>query len=155
MDLKRGIDASVKIVIEELENIAKPISKPEEIQQVATISANGDAVIGRMVAEAFEKVGKDGTITVAEGKTLDHELEVVEGMKFDRGYISPYFVTDNKAQKCVFTDPLILLFDKKISSVHSILPVLEHVAKAQRPLVIVAEDVDGEALATMVVNKLR
>jgi len=155
MDLKRGIDASVKLVIEDLEKRRTDISKPEEIQQVATISANGDAVIGRMVAEAFEKVGKDGTITVAEGKTLDHELEVVEGMKFDRGYISPYFVTDTKAQKCVFTDPLILLFDKKISSVQSILPVLEHVAKVQRPLVIVAEDVDGEALATMVVNKLR
>ncbi|CAK0853118.1 unnamed protein product [Prorocentrum cordatum] len=155
MDLKRGIDASVKLVIEDLEKRRTDISKPEEIQQVATISANGDAVIGRMVAEAFEKVGKDGTITVAEGKTMDHELEVVEGMKFDRGYISPHFVTDTKAQKCVFTDPLILLFDKKISSVQSILPVLEHVAKAQRPLVIVAEDVDGEALATMVVNKLR
>merc|ERR1719343_130874 len=133
MDLKRGIDASVKLVIDDLEKRRTDISKPEEIQQVATISANGDAVIGRMVAEAFEKVGKDGTITVAEGKTLDHELEVVEGMKFDRGYISPYFVTDNKAQKCVLTDPLILLFDKKISSVQAVLPVLEHASKVQRP----------------------
>jgi len=132
MDLKRGIDASVKLVVDDLEKRRTDISKPEEIQQVATISANGDAVIGRMVAEAFEKVGKDGTITVAEGKTLDHELEVLEGMKFDRGYISPYFVTDQKAQKVAFTDPLILIYDKKISSVQMILPVLEHVAKAQR-----------------------
>merc|ERR1719145_579439 len=108
-----------------------------------------------MISDAFKKVGRAGTITVSDGKTLDHELEVVEGMKIDRGYISPHFVSDTKAQKCQFQDPLILLFDKKISTVQSILPVLEHVAKAQRPLVIVAEDVDGEALATMVVNKLR
>jgi len=155
MDLKRGIDAAVKTVLEELENIAKPISKPEEIAQVATISANGDVVIGRMVADAFEKVGKQGTITVAEGKTLDHELEVVEGMKFDRGFISPYFITDAKAQKCVFADPLVLLYDKKISTVQSLLPVLEHAAKAQRPLLVIAEDVENEALATVIVNKLR
>merc|ERR1719188_2816492 len=115
MDLKRGIDSAVKLVIEDLESRAKPISKSEEICQVATISANGDQVIGKMVADAFEKVGKDGTITVAEGKTMEHELDVVEGMKFDRGFISPYFITDNKAQKCAFTDPLILLYDKKIS----------------------------------------
>jgi len=155
MDLKRGIDASVKVVLEELQRMAKPIAKPEEIKQVATISANGDTSIGGMVAEAFERVGKAGTITVAEGKTMEHELEVVEGMKFDRGFISPYFVTDAKAQKCQMADPLILIYDKKISSVQNILPVLEHTAKVQRPLVIVAEDVDGEALATMIVNKLR
>merc|ERR1719410_1218425 len=155
MDLKRGIDTSVKVVIDDLEKMAKQISKPEEIKQVATISANGDTAIGGMVAEAFERVGKDGTITVAEGKTMEHELEVVEGMKFDRGFISPYFVTDNKAQKCVLQDPLVLIFDKKISSVQSILPVLEHVAKVQRPLLIVAEDVEAEALATLIVNKLR
>merc|ERR1719436_740676 len=155
MDLKRGIDAAVKSVLDELEKMAKPISSPEEIRQVATISANGDAGIGGLVAEAFEKVGKDGTITVAEGKTMEHELEVVEGMKFDRGYISPYFVTDTKAQKCHFENPLILIFDKKISTVQALLPVLEHVAKAQRPLLIVAEDVENEALATMIVNKLR
>merc|ERR1719316_2320228 len=155
MDLKRGIDAAVKVVTEDLENRAKPISSPAEIKQVATIASNGDEAIGQMIAEAFEKVGKDGTITVAEGKTIDHELEVVEGMKFDRGYISPYFITDSKAQKVHFADPLILLYDKKISTVQSILPVLEHVAKAQRPLLIVAEDVEAEALATMVVNKLR
>merc|ERR1719469_1466208 len=155
MDLKRGIDTSVKTVLEDLEKRAVPISKPEEICSVATISANGDTVIGKMVADAFERVGKDGTITVAEGKTMEHELEVVEGMKFDRGFISPYFVTDTKAQKCHFTDPLILIYDKKISTVQSIVPVLEHASKAQRPLFIVAEDVENEALATLVVNKLR
>ncbi|CAL1133803.1 unnamed protein product [Cladocopium goreaui] len=155
MDLKRGIDAAVKLVLEELEKISKPISNPSEIQQVATISANGDAGIGKMVADAFEKVGKQGTITVAEGKTLDHELEIVEGMKIDRGYISPYFITDTKAQKCVLSKPLVLIYDKKISSVQSILPILEHAAKAQRPLLIIAEDVENEALATMIVNKLR
>merc|ERR1719469_1086327 len=120
MDLKRGIDASVKAVIADLEKRATAISKPEEIRQVATIFANGDTAIGTMVANAFEKVGKAGTITVADGKTLQHELEVVEGMKFDRGYISPHFVTDTKTQKCQFTDPLILLFDKKISTVQSL-----------------------------------
>merc|ERR1719163_505929 len=155
MDLKRGIDAAVKTVIEDLGARAKQTSDPEEIKQVATIASNGDEAIGQMIAEAFEKVGKDGTITVAEGKTIDHELEVVEGMKFDRGYISPYFMTDNKAQKAHFTDPLVLLYDKKISTVQSILPALEHAAKAQRPLLIIAEDVEAEALATMVVNKLR
>merc|ERR1719446_585722 len=155
MDVKRGIDTAVKTVLEELEKMAKPIASPEEIKQVATISANGDTIIGGMVASAFERVGKDGTITVAEGKTMEHELEVVEGMKFDRGFISPYFVTDNKAQKCSFADPLILLYDKKISTIQSILPVLEHAAKVQRPLLLIAEDVEAEALATMVVNKLR
>merc|ERR1719361_210632 len=155
MDLKRGIDVAVKSVLEDLEGLAKPISKPEEISQVATISANGDVAIGKMVADAFERVGKDGTITVSEGKTMEHELEVVEGMKFDRGFISPHFITDTKAQKCQLADPLILLYDKKISTVQSILPVLEHVAKVQRPLFIVSEDMEGEALATMIVNKLR
>merc|ERR1712045_919768 len=110
---------------------------------------------GKMVADAFEKVGKDGTITVAEGKTMEHELEVVEGMKFDRGFISPYFVTDAKAQKCAFQDPLILIHDKKISTVQSIVPALEHASKVQKPLLIVAEDVENEALATLIVNKLR
>merc|ERR1719361_502746 len=113
MDLKRGIDVAVKSVLENLEGLAKPISKPEEISQVATISANGDVAIGKMVADAFEKVGKTGTITVAEGKTMEHELEVVEGMKFDRGYISPHFITDTKLQKCHLVDPLILLYDMK------------------------------------------
>jgi len=155
MDLKRGIDAAVKVVLEELDKMAKPVAKTEEIAQVATISSNGDEVIGNMVADAFDKVGKSGTITVAEGKTMEHELEVVEGMKFDRGFISPYFITDQKAQQCVLNDPLVLIYDKKISSVQSALPVLEQVAKAQRPLLIIAEDVENEALATLIVNKLR
>merc|ERR1719215_917028 len=155
MDLKRGIDAAVKLVLEDLEKRSTPISKPEEIKQVATISANGDIAIGQMVADAFERVGKDGTITVSDGKTLEHELEVVEGMKFDRGYISPYFLTDAKAQKAELEDPLILLYEKKISTVQAILPILEQVAKAQKPLVVIAEDIDGEALALLVVNKLR
>merc|ERR1712137_583721 len=156
-DVKRGIDASVKCIVLDLEGRAKPISRPEEISQVATIASNNDVVIGKMIADAFEKVGKKGTITVAEGKTLDHELEVVEGMKFDRGYISPYFVTDHKAQNVSFNDPLVLLFDKKISTVESILPVLEHVAKApgKKPLLIIAEDVENEARTTLILNKLR
>merc|ERR1719453_1826829 len=126
MDVKRGIDAACKTVVQDLEDRAKPISSPAEIKQVATIASNGDDAIGSMIAEAFEKVGKDGTITVAEGRTIEHELEVVEGMKFDRGYISPYFITDTKAQKVQMTDPLVLLYDKKISTLPSILPVLEH-----------------------------
>merc|ERR1719226_286866 len=129
MDLKRGVDAAVKHVLEDLEVRAKPISSPEEISQVATIASNGDTTIGRMIADAFEKVGNNGTITVSEGKTMEHELEVVEGLKFDRGFISPHFVTDTKAQKVQFADPLVLIFDKKISTVQSILPVLEHTTK--------------------------
>lgn len=155
MDLKRGIDAAVKIVLEDLTTNAKAITTPQEIMQVATIASNGDKVIGNLIAKAFEKVGKDGTITVSEGKTLEHELEVVEGMKFDRGYISPYFVTNQKSLKVEFDNPLVLLYEKKISTIQSILPILEHVVKVQRPLLIIAEDVDGEALATLVVNKLR
>ena len=155
MDLKRGIDAAVKVVLEDLSTNAKAITTPQEIMQVATIASNGDKVIGNLIAQAFEKVGKDGTITVSEGKTLEHELEVVEGMKFDRGYISPYFVTNQKTLKTEFENPLVLIYEKKISTIQSILPILEHVVKVQRPLVIIAEDVDGEALATLVVNKLR
>jgi chaperonin GroEL len=155
MDLKRGIDAAVKVVLEDLTFNAKPITTPQEIMQVATIASNGDKVIGNLIAQAFEKVGKDGTITVSEGKTLEHELEVVEGMKFDRGYISPYFVNNQKSLKVEFDNPLVLLYEKKISTIQSILPILEHVVKVQRPLLIIAEDVDGEALATLVVNKLR
>merc|ERR1719316_1066821 len=155
MDVKRGIDAAVKCVLDELQKSAKPISSPEEIQQVATIASNGDITIGKMIAEAFEKVGKEGTITVSDGKTMEHELEVVEGMKIDRGYISPYFITDSKTQKCELADPLILIHDKKISSLQGILPVLEHAAAQKRPLLIIAEDVDNEALATRIINKLR
>ncbi len=155
MDLKRGIDAGVKAVVAELATMAKDISTSEEIAQVATISANSDYVIGKLVSDAFEKVGRDGTITVSDGKTMEHQLEVVEGLKFDRGYISPYFITNNKTQKVEFENPLILIHDKKISSVQSILPVLEHAVRSQQQLLIIAEDIDGEALSTLVVNKLR
>jgi len=155
MDIKRGMDQAVKIVLEDLAAQATMISSPESIKSVATIAANGDEQIGNLITEAFEKVGKDGTITVKDGKTMQHELEVVEGMQFDRGYISPYFITNAKAQKVEMESPLILLHEKKISSVQSILPILEQVAKVQKPLIIVAEDIDGEALALLIVNKLR
>jgi len=155
MDIKRGMDQAVKIVLEDLAAQATTISSPESIKSVATIAANGDEQIGSMITEAFEKVGKDGTITVADGKTLHHELDVVEGMQLDRGYISPYFITNAKAQKVELENPLILLHEKKISSVQSILPILEQVAKVQKPLLLIAEDIDGEALALLIVNKLR
>merc|ERR1719486_1737312 len=149
------MDAAMKAVLDDLSSQASKIEGSEEIRNVATIAANGDEEIGDMITKAFEKVGKDGTITISDGKTLVNELEVVEGMRFDRGFISPHFVTDMKAQKVEFENPLILLHEKKISTVQSILPVLEQVAKAQRPLLIIAEDIDGEALATLIVNKLR
>lgn len=155
MDIKRGMDQAVKVVLEDLSEQTTMIESPDAIRSVATIAANGDELIGNLITQAFEKVGKDGTITVSDGKTLEHELEVVEGMKFDRGYISPYFLTDAKAQKAELEDPLILLYEKKISTVQALLPVLEQVAKAQKPLVVIAEDIDGEALALLVVNKLR
>jgi chaperonin GroEL len=155
MDIKRGMDQAVKIVLEDLAAQATMIDSPDSIKSVATIAANGDTVIGNLITSAFEKVGKDGTITVSDGKTLEHELEVVEGMKLDRGYISPYFITNNKMQKVELENPLVLLYDKKISTVQAILPVLEQVSKAQRPLLLMAEDIDGEALAVLIVNKLR
>jgi len=155
MDIKRGMDQAVKVVLEDLSEQTTMIESPDAIRSVATIAANGDELIGNLITQAFEKVGKDGTITVSDGKTLEHELEVVEGMKFDRGYISPYFLTDAKAQVAELEDPLILLYEKKISTVQAILPVLEQVAKAQKPLLVIAEDIDGEALALLVVNKLR
>merc|ERR1719253_2140838 len=155
MDLKRGMDAAVKAVLEDLSSQATKIDSSEDIRNVATIAANGDKEIGAMITEAFDRVGKDGTITISDGKTLENELEVVEGMRFDRGFISPHFVTDAKAQKVDFENPLVLLHEKKISTVQSMLPILEHSAKAQRPLLIIAEDIDGDALATLVVNKLR
>jgi len=155
MDIKRGMDQAVKIVLEDLAAQATMIDSPASIKSVATIASNGDEVIGELITRAFEKVGKDGTITVSDGKTLEHELEVVEGMKLDRGYISPYFITNNKLQKVEMENPLVLLFDKKISTVQAILPVLEQVSKAQRPLLLMAEDIDGEALAVLIVNKLR
>jgi len=155
MDIKRGMDHAVKVVLDDLAAQAVMIESPSSINSVATIASNGDTVIGDLITQAFEKVGKDGTITVQDGKTLSHELEVVEGMKFDRGYISPYFVTDAKTQNVEMENPLVLVFDKKISSVQAILPLLEQVAKLQRPLLLIAEDVDGEALALLIVNKLR
>jgi len=155
MDIKRGMDQASKLVLEDLAQQAIMIETPDKIKSVATIAANGDEQIGRMITEAFEKVGKDGTITVSDGKTMEHELEVVEGMSLERGYISPYFITNVKAQKVELENPLVLLFDKKISSVQAILPLLEQVAKVQKPLLIIAEDVDGEALSMLIVNKLR
>ncbi|XP_078442905.1 chaperonin CPN60-2, mitochondrial isoform X2 [Wolffia australiana] len=155
MDLRRGISMAVDSVITNLKSRARMISTSEEIAQVGTISANGEREIGELIAKAMEKVGKEGVITVADGKTLDNELEVVEGMKLDRGFISPYFITDPKNQKCELEDPLILIHEKKISSINAVVKVLELSLKKQRPLLIVAEDVESEALATLILNKLR
>merc|ERR1719499_2688797 len=155
MDIKRGMDQAAKVVLEDLSSQAIMIDSPDSIKNVATIAANGDESIGKMIMDAFEKVGKDGTITVQDGKTLEHELEVVEGMRLDRGFISPYFITNAKAQKVEMEDSLVLLYEKKISSVQTILPVLEQVAKLQKPLLVIAEDIDSEALALLIVNKLR
>jgi chaperonin GroEL len=155
MDLKRGIDAAVAAVIDEVKKMSTPTKGKEDIAQVGTISANGDTEIGEMIAEAMKKVGKEGVITVEEAKTMASELDVVEGMQFDRGYLSPYFVTDSERMECVLQDAYILTHEKKISNMKELLPVLEQVAKQGKPLVIIAEDVDGEALATLVVNKLR
>ncbi len=155
MDLKRGIDKAVSTVVDELKKLSKPCATNKEIAQVATISANSDSAIGDIIAEAMEKAGKEGVITIEEGKSLHNELEVVEGMQFDRGYISPYFINQPDKQMAVLEDPMILLHDKKISSIRDLLPVLEEVAKAGKPLLIIAEDVDGEALATLVVNSMR
>lgn len=155
LDLKRGIQLAVDHVVDTLETISRPISSKEEVGQVGTISANADEEIGQMIADAMERVGKEGVITVQDGKTLENELEVVEGMKFDRGYISPYFITNPKTQEVELENPLILLVEKKVSSIQQILPLMEHVVKSQQTLLIVAEDVESEALATLVVNKLR
>src|SRR5499433_2348909 len=155
MELKRGIDQAVTTVVESLKSLSTPTKGKEDIAQVVTISANGDTEIGEMIAEAMKKVGKEGVITVEEAKTLHSELDVVEGMQFDRGYLSPYFVTDSERMEVVLNDAYILSHEKKISSMKELLPVLEQVAKQGKPLLIIAEDVDGEALATLVVNKLR
>ncbi|MBK1705923.1 chaperonin GroEL [Halochromatium glycolicum] len=155
MDLKRGIDKAVEAAVAELKDISKPCSNNKEIAQVGTISANADESIGEIIAEAMEKVGKEGVITVEEGKSLHNELDVVEGMQFDRGYLSPYFVNNQQSQTAELEEPFILLHDKKISNIRDLLPVLEAVAKAGRPLMIVAEDIEGEALATLVVNSIR
>ncbi|WP_240125417.1 chaperonin GroEL [Thermomonas alba] len=155
MDLKRGIDKAVNAAVEELKKISKPSSTSKEIAQVGTISANSDANIGQLIAQAMDKVGKEGVITVEDGSGLENELDVVEGMQFDRGYLSPYFINNQQSMQCELDDPYILLHDKKISNVRDLLPVLEGVAKAGKPLLIVAEEVEGEALATLVVNTIR
>ncbi|MDQ7837349.1 MAG: chaperonin GroEL [Thermodesulfobacteriota bacterium] len=155
MAIKRGIDKAVEAVVDELKKISKPTKDQKEIAQVGTISANNDSTIGNIIAEAMEKVGKEGVITVEEAKSMETTLDVVEGMQFDRGYISPYFVTDPEKMEAVLSDPYILLNEKKISNMKDLLPVLEQIAKMGRPLLILSEDVEGEALATLVVNKLR
>src|SRR5206468_7575693 len=153
MDLKRGIDLAAEAVVEDLKRNAKKITSNDEIAQVGTISANGDAEIGRLLAEAMKKVGNEGVITVEEAKSLETELDVVEGMQFDRGYLSPYFVTNAEKMIAELDDAYILLHEKKLSGLQSLLPVLEAVVQSGKPLVIIAEDIEGEALATLVVNK--
>ncbi|MCT8997963.1 chaperonin GroEL [Chelativorans intermedius] len=155
MDLKRGIDKAVDAVVEELRKNARKVTRNDEIAQVGTISANGDKEIGRFLAQAMEKVGNDGVITVEEAKTAETELEVVEGMQFDRGYLSPYFITDQEKMRVELDEPYILIHEKKLSNLQALLPVLESVVQSSKPLLIIAEDVEGEALATLVVNKLR
>jgi chaperonin GroEL len=155
MDLKRGVDKAVARVVEEIKATSKKVTTNDEIAQVGTISANGDSDVGAMIAKAMAQVGNEGVITVEEAKSLETELEVVEGMQFDRGYLSPYFITNADKMEAVLEDPLILLFEKKLSSLQPLLPLLEAVVQSARPLLIVAEDVEGEALATLVVNKLR
>ena len=155
MDLKRGIDKAVAAAIEELKLLSKPTTTNKEIAQVGAISANSDHEIGEIISEAMDKVGKEGVITVEDGKSLKNELEVVEGMQFDRGYLSPYFINQPEKQAAVLENPFVLLHDKKISNIRELLPILEQVAKAARPLLIIAEDIDGEALATLVVNSIR
>jgi chaperonin GroEL len=155
MDLKRGIDKAVVAIVDQLKALSKPCSTSKEIAQVGSISANSDADIGQIIADAMDKVGKEGVITVEDGKSLQNELDIVEGMQFDRGYLSPYFINNPDKQVAILENPFVLLFDKKISNIRDLLPVLEQVAKASRPLLIVAEDVEGEALATLVVNNIR
>ena len=155
MKLKRGIDKAVEVVVDSIRKQSKQVKGRTEIAQVATVSANGDETIGNIIADAMEKVGKDGVITVEEGKTLETELEVVEGMQFDRGYLSPYFITDTEKMQIELEDPIILMYDKKISNMKDLVPLLEEVARSTKPLLVMAEDIEGEALATLVVNKMR
>ena len=155
MDLKRGIDAAVNTAVDELKRLSKPCKDQKAIAQVGTISANSDESIGKTIADAMEKVGKEGVITVEEGTSLQNELDVVEGMQFDRGYLSPYFINNQQNQTSELENPYILLYEKKISNVREMLPLLEGIAKAGRPLLVIAEDVEGEALATLVVNTIR
>src|SRR5471032_1841433 len=155
MDLKRGIDKAVIAVVEELKKISQPCKTSKEIAQVGSISANSDSDIGDIIAKAMDKVGKEGVITVEDGKSLENELDIVEGMQFDRGYLSPYFINNQEKQVVALENPFVLLFDKKVSNIRDLLPILEQVAKSGRPLLIIAEDVEGEALATLVVNNIR
>ncbi len=155
MDLKRGIDKATNVAVEHLHSISKPCTDYKEISQVGTVSANADEQVGNLIADAMEKVGKEGVITVEEGNALDNDLEVVEGMQFDRGYLSPYFVTNQESMSVELENPYLLIHDKKISNIRDLLPILEGVAKSSRPLMVIAEDVDGEALATLVVNNIR
>jgi len=155
MGIKRGIDKAVKAVVEDLKKLSKAVKDPKEIMQVASISANGDQEIGKIIADAMDKVGKDGTITVEEAKSMETTLDLVEGMQFDKGYISPYFVTDKESMEAVLEDGYILIYEKKLSNMKDLLPLLEKVAQKAKPLLVIAEDVEGEALATLVVNKLR
>lgn len=155
IEIRKGVMLAVEKVVEHLKTLSKPVTTPEEIAQVATISANGDQEIGNLISEAMKRVGRDGVITVKDGKTLTDELEVIEGMKFDRGYISPYFINSSKGAKCEFQDALVLISEKKISSVQSIIPALELANSQRRPLLIIAEDVEGEALTTLVLNRLK
>src|SRR6266568_2624934 len=155
MGLKRGIDKAVDVVVEELKRMSKSTKDKKEIAQVATIASNNDKAIGNLISDAMEKVGKDGVITVEESKSAETVLDLVEGMQFDRGYLSPYFVTDAERMECVLEDAQILIYEKKLSVMKDMLPLLEQVARAGKPFLIVAEDVEGEALATLVVNKLR
>jgi chaperonin GroEL len=155
MEVKRGIDRAVETVVEELKRLSTPISGSKDIEDVGTISANNDREVGKLIAQAMEKVGKDGVITVEEGKAQDTRLDLVEGMRFDRGYLSPYFITDPDRMEVVLEDPYILIYEKKISAIHDLLPILQKVAQAGRPLLIICEELEGEALATLVVNKLR
>jgi chaperonin GroEL len=155
MELKRGIDRAVEHVVEELKRLSKPIDNHREIAQVGTVSANGDSAVGELLAQAMERVGKEGVVTVEEAKGMETTLDVVEGMQFDRGYLSPYFVTDNERMKVELNDPYILFYEKRIASMRDLVPLLESVVRAQKPLLIVAEEIEGEALATLVVNRLR
>ncbi|MEN9359752.1 MAG: chaperonin GroEL [Verrucomicrobiota bacterium] len=155
MELKRGIDKAVEAMVAELAKIATKVEGNQQIAQVATISANGDAEIGKIIAEAMEKVGNDGTITVEESKTIDTTLDVVEGMQFDKGYLSPYFSTNLETRECILENPYVLIYEKKISALHDLLPLLQEVSKSGKPFLIIAEDVEGEALSTLVINKLR
>ena len=155
MDLKRGIDKAVAGAVEELKKLSKPCTTTKEIAQVGSISANSDFSIGQIIADAMDKVGKEGVITVEDGKSLENELDIVEGMQFDRGYLSPYYINNPEKQVAILEDPFVLIYDKKVSNIRDLLPVLEQVAKSSRPLLIVAEDVEGEALATLVVNNIR